>query len=493
MNKPYNDIEEWSKLAAQKRIIPFDEDAWKKMEALLEEEDRNPTVIIKPNKFIFRKRYTLLLLAALLLGGGFWLISTSKKSITTANTVAVKEEKNMVTTNAIPALQNEQETKDAIAETAVPLPDDKKVIAAIAPPKNNIIGNGGGDKKNQSVLINHASLNNQATPKIFIPVTPSKSIAATVIDKTTFIKQKVKKKLLKEILPSEKLEKEAITEEDNMTTKSLVKNKKDKVRQTNTEESAAIADKDILARKDTSRLTTDKKIIAAVPKPETPMIPTIKETAKEEKKEPIKVQAPKKKLLSHFAFSAITTPEFNTVRFKEKNNPTVGYGLELNYSLGNHFVASAGYFRGKKNYSTDRNGYIPPDGSVLTYVDTLNIYAQCKIIDIPIRVRYSFMGNANNSFFLSAGLSSYIMKQEKYDFKYFRQGMYIERQRTIDNQNDHLFSSLNLSFGYQHWYNKKWMLSISPYIKVPLKGIGIGKVNLTSVGTFIGVSYKPWQ
>jgi hypothetical protein len=491
MNKPYNNIDEWSKLAAQKRNIPFDEDAWKKMEALLDEEDRNPTVTNKPNKFVFRKRYTLLLLAALLLGGGFWLISASTKNTFTANTLAVKEEKIITKTSMIQALPKEQETKDAIAEKAVPLSDDKKVIAAIAPPKNNIIGNDGENKKDQSALINHASLNNQATPKIFIPVTPSKSIPAIVIDRTISTKQKVKKKLLQEIIPLEKSEEETITKDNNIATKSLVKNKKAKQR--NTTEVAIIENKDVEAIKDTSILTADKKIITAAPKPETPIVPIVKEIGKKENKEPIKVQAPKKKLRSHFAFSAITTPEFNTVRFKEKNNPTVSYGLELNYSLGNHFVASAGYFRGKKNYSTDRNGYIPPDGSILTYVDTLNIYAQCKIIDIPIRIRYSFMGNANNSFFLSAGLSSYIMKQEKYDFKYFRQGMYIERQRTIDNQNDHLFSTLNLSFGYQHWYNKKWMLFISPYIKVPLKGIGIGKVNLTSVGTFMGVSYKPWQ
>ena len=165
--------------------------------------------------------------------------------------------------------------------------------------------------------------------------------------------------------------------------------------------------------------------------------------------------------------------------------------MGINYTIGKHFTLQAQFAKTRKVYVTDRKGYNPAAGSLLIHIDTLKVNADCKVWDIPVNLRYSFAGNIKSSFFISTGLSSYIMKKEIYDFAYYDRGVYNTKQRIIKNENKHSFCNLNLSVGYQYWLNKKWSIESEPYLKLPLNGVGAGKVKLTSAGVFFGLTFKP--
>jgi hypothetical protein len=112
--------------------------------------------------------------------------------------------------------------------------------------------------------------------------------------------------------------------------------------------------------------------------------------------------------------------------------------------------------------------------------------------DIPVNLRYSFAGNIKSSFFISGGISSYILKEEIYNFAYYDQGVYETKKRIIENENRHSFCNLNLTVGYQYWLNKGWSIGFEPYLKLPLNGIGAGKVKLTSAGALFNLTFKPF-
>ena len=114
----------------------------------------------------------------------------------------------------------------------------------------------------------------------------------------------------------------------------------------------------------------------------------------------------------------------------------------------------------------------------------INVSSDAQLIEIPINLRLRLIGSEKNQLFVSGGLSTYYMLNERYTFNYH----YSDGDNTIpglevSGKNNHLFSIINLSFGFHHRLNKKVGIEVEPFIKLPTYGIGIWDVDLTSTGT----------
>ena len=169
---------------------------------------------------------------------------------------------------------------------------------------------------------------------------------------------------------------------------------------------------------------------------------------------------------------------------------TLDFGIGIGYSFSEHFGVRAGIFISKKIYSTTPEQYNLPGGNY-NYLEKIN--ANCNVIDLPLNIDYYFNQKGKHNWFVSAGLSSYLMKKESYDYVYKTPGGQVyNKDWTIKNQNEHFFSILNLSTGYQYFLNKRFSLAVQPYIDLPLTGIGAGKVKLNSGGILFTVKAKPF-
>lgn len=199
-----------------------------------------------------------------------------------------------------------------------------------------------------------------------------------------------------------------------------------------------------------------------------------------------------KNLFKNIGFTIFTGTEVNSVKMKNWGavQPLAGAGITV-YS-GKHLSYSGLIVFSKKTYTTNRKGYNPPEGSALQPIDTLNVNADCNVLEIPVAIRYYINGNQKNGLFMSAGLSSYLMRREDYFFQYYEQGIYKERQRLVIKENNHFISNLNLSIGYQYSLTKKLRFFAEPYLKLPLSGVGAGTVKLTSAGIAAGITFLPW-
>ena len=50
----------------------------------------------------------------------------------------------------------------------------------------------------------------------------------------------------------------------------------------------------------------------------------------------------------------------------------------------------------------------------------------------------------------------------------------------------------NLGLGYERKLSSGFSFTVSPYVKLPLSGVGFGKVKLTSGGVMVSAVVKPF-
>ncbi len=429
MNKLYEGLDDKTRDSAQKISIAFDENAWNKMEALLDEDDRISSASNISENTVLRKRNSKNhRLAALFL----LLFFTGAPALLIKNSSFLKN------------------------KFFSPVSSDAKITAATYTKNVSEIFI---DSEAHSKLLANKNFKPQATlNKKTTLSTTNKHNNEVDLFRIANKKNVVIQSMQSGLLNSDDIKKinnqlTVVNEKDNY----IVMEKKDSsIREINTQ--------------------PKKKDL------------TISDTRAKSKTVATSL---KNKFFKNIGFSIFASPELNTVKFKSGSKLTLNYGAGVNYSISKHFLVQAQFVNAKKIYVTDRKGYNPAAGSSLVLIDTLNVNANCNVWDIPVNVQYSFTDNNKNNFFISAGISSYIMKKEVYDFSYHDQGVYETKKRIIKDENKHGFCNLNLSVGYQYWLSKKLSIGFEPYCKLPLSGIGAGKVKLTSAGTLFSLTFKP--
>lgn len=185
--------------------------------------------------------------------------------------------------------------------------------------------------------------------------------------------------------------------------------------------------------------------------------------------------------------SVLTAPDLNGVG-SSFSNTQVGStsGLMLSVGLTHRLTVSTGALYAKKPYSADFSQYTTayPFKSQPT-----NVYADCRVLDIPINIDYRLYSRGRNMIAVGTGLSSYFMLQENYRFDYDNTPGKASTNFDIKNQNQHILGVLNLNATYQRRINANFGLNVQPYMKLPLTSIGYGKVDLQSTGVAIGFSW----
>ena len=196
---------------------------------------------------------------------------------------------------------------------------------------------------------------------------------------------------------------------------------------------------------------------------------------------------------NNFGVTLSAGPFLSGVNINNTGKINIDYGAGLSYAISKKFRIRTGFYKSKKIYSVEGYDYHFPDGSGGNYDNLLSVDANCNVDEIPFNLYYNFGKKRNHNWFVSAGLSSYLMKKESYEYYYKTiSGEIYSNDMTIKNKNKNLFSVLNLSAGYQHTFNKQFSIMAEPYINLPLSGIGAGKVKLNSGGVLFTIVMKPF-
>ncbi len=202
----------------------------------------------------------------------------------------------------------------------------------------------------------------------------------------------------------------------------------------------------------------------------------------------------KNKKNNSFYFTLSAGPDISFAGSDKFGKAKLLTGAGAGYTFNGRFTVRTGIYTGRKIYSASPDEYHPPAGFWAYYTYLQKVAADCKIIEIPLSVSYNFGKSSKQNWFISTGLSSYLMKKESYKY-YYKQtptGQTLTGNWAIENKNKHYFSILTLSGGYQRSISKYISIMVEPYLKLPLSGIGYGKVKLNSGGLLFSVGIKPF-
>ncbi len=217
-----------------------------------------------------------------------------------------------------------------------------------------------------------------------------------------------------------------------------------------------------------------------------------KETAQTENKpasSPDKKKT-KKNIAGNFGITVSVGPDLSFVSLNKLGKATIMYGAGLSYNFGKRLTVRAGFYASNKIYDAAPDQYHTPGGN---YPYLYNIAAECKVYEIPVNLAYNFGYGKKHNWFGNLGLSSFLMKTEDYNYQYKTpSGQYYNYALAVKDRNKHYFSVLTLSAGYNYKLSNRVSFQAEPYVKIPLGGVGVGKVKLNSSGILLTATIKPF-
>jgi len=439
--------------AANQHHPPYDDTAWGKMEVLLDKH--------LPQKKD-RKKPIIFLLFFLLLGGAvFFAIDNATKKSSPTVVENTKDNKPAATqTGQTAPSPREDNTANAATAAIESTQSQDQPEHTVTPPSNNVAGK-------TTVLTNNKPSdgdNGQAYA----------DGKKTAFDQKGRTAVKIKKPGASSDDETAAKEKEAPVGNDVTNSESIITEKIN-----------------------TTAVTSEPPVKKELPKDETIKAAEEKNSKEEKPAEKNKTAATSKQPKINKSFGdkiGITLSAGTDVSFVKINNAgqfKPAYGAGLNYELGKHLTIASGFYVSKKIYSASPADYKFPGGYV--YPNLVNIEADCNVYEIPVSVYYNFKTAKKHNLIAGVSLSSFLMKKETYDYQYKTPGgISYNYVSTVNNENKHYFAVITLSGGYKYKLNDRFAFVAEPYVKVPLAGIGEGKIKLNSTGLLITAVVKPF-
>ncbi len=449
--------------AADHHHPAYDENAWARMEKLLNKH--------LPQENDGRRRIIFFLLLFLLLGGGsVWLFSSKpwnrNKQVTATKTGIQKstgEPSTPVSSNTQdPHADNNKLNKEEVAginvpgnskTTTEPLPPDQTTVLLNSVNKKdrqtNMLVTTGVSNKNKKIKTDQPALsfNNNPGPA-------DKNIKKDRLDQGQ-VDAATTNSTVATIIPGQKNNKKDVVEDKNLT------------------------------------ITTNTKPVVNDPSGKEN---TNKDNTSLVQNSPVKKAKDKNKKTNTFFFTLSAGPDISATGGDQLGKAKLLTGAGLGYTFKDRLTIRSGFYSGRKIYTSSPGSYHPPAAFWSYYPNLQKVDADCRVYEIPLSLSYNFSHSSKQQLFASAGISSLLMKSEAYDYyyKYTASGPTVTRKYTIKDQNKHYFSILTLSGGYQKNIGKSLSVTVEPYLKLPLSGIGFGNVKLNSGGILFSVGIKPF-
>ena len=202
------------------------------------------------------------------------------------------------------------------------------------------------------------------------------------------------------------------------------------------------------------------------------------------------LQKKNRKQKEHGLYAGIVfSPDISTVKFQSIKKIGVSMGVLVGYQINKRISVESGVSWSIKNYYTDGKYFSTTRVYTNSTAKIKNVDGVCNMIEIPLTIKYN-LTTCKTNFSTSAGLSSYLIKNEKYNYTIDNSGQQYQHSATYSNSSTALLAVANFSVGYNKALKKNISLRIEPYIKIPLKGMGIGSLPIMSTGFNIGITKK---
>lgn len=190
-------------------------------------------------------------------------------------------------------------------------------------------------------------------------------------------------------------------------------------------------------------------------------------------------------------FGTVFAPELNSVGLASQKQLSGQVGISVHYEL-NRWLIGVRFLYNKKKYVAPGEEYSPPPGYwgwATNGVIPSEIDGWCNVIDVPILLGYNLTPSKVWNLIPQTGISTYWLTKENCVYS-FEDPDYGGGYGWRTDENSTLFFAVaNLSLAVRRSIGNRMTVQVEPYLKIPLGGVGWGKVDLYSTGTLITMSY----
>ncbi|QEC68892.1 porin family protein [Panacibacter ginsenosidivorans] len=184
---------------------------------------------------------------------------------------------------------------------------------------------------------------------------------------------------------------------------------------------------------------------------------------------------------------------FTTVKSQSFTKPGFDIGIAAGYQLSarssveiNVLYTHKYYYSDGKYFSMDKmKNDMPQDMKIMS------VKGNSSIIEIPLKFRYNIVQGTNNAVYASAGISSYILVNEKNNYTTSINGNTGNMHSNYTNTSGYFAGAFNISAGYAHSVGKNNTIRFEPYVTIPAKGIGIGSLPVSTSGVHVFFTIAP--
>ncbi|MEI6950207.1 outer membrane beta-barrel protein [Paraflavisolibacter sp. H34] len=189
-----------------------------------------------------------------------------------------------------------------------------------------------------------------------------------------------------------------------------------------------------------------------------------------------------------FYAGVVVGPDLSWVKIDKVQGAGYSAGIIGGYRFAGKWAVEAGLLWDKKEYFAEGEHFNPAKMNLPAHTTILRGNGTCHMIEIPLTLRYTLASTGKHSWAAAAGVSSYLMKNEDYKYWYKRYSTSYYAYKEYRNASKNWFSELHLGVGYQRKLGNSLDMRIEPYLKLPLAGVGVGSLPLSSAGLHLGLT-----
>ncbi len=128
---------------------------------------------------------------------------------------------------------------------------------------------------------------------------------------------------------------------------------------------------------------------------------------------------------------------------------------------------------------------MPPEMKILS------LKGSSTLFEAPLKFKYNILDKKKIIVSASAGISSYVLTNEKNNYLTSMNGTRENIISSCENSSRYFAAAVDFSVGCEHKFSKNKNIRIEPYVQFPLKGIGIGTLPVMSAGLHLGFTVSP--
>lgn len=196
---------------------------------------------------------------------------------------------------------------------------------------------------------------------------------------------------------------------------------------------------------------------------------------------------------SRWSIALMAAPDFSSTGLSEHTAPGSAFGAVIQYQPFGRLSISSGIIRSDKKYWGNGDEYHPPPGYWVNRTNGIipeRVYGTCMVLEIPLTIRYNLMEVKKNLLYASAGVSSYLMQKQRYEYTFAEENPGAATEWRSKGPENYLFGLGVFSVGYEHLVHSRFSIGIEPHVKVPFSGVGWPGIKLYTIGAYVTLRYR---